>query len=132
MGSIVWNGDPKPSDLAPNHEPFEGIARFFLGMTLLAAAIVVAYPWLMMRAASVHHRHWPAGSSSLFPLTLACLDLLCIEANFFWFAIFRRLGAKIAERGPESGFLDRIRLNLAISGLLAMMLTLCLTASLAL
>jgi hypothetical protein len=48
------------------------------------------------------------------PGWLAFIDFLGIMLAYGWYALYRRLGAKIAEGVPGYPFLDRIRLTMSL------------------
>jgi hypothetical protein len=102
-------------DSGPWHGQFEGHARVYMVLALVEAAGLVAFPWLVGWVAVRHHPgRLYASDLPLSPGWLAFIDLLGILLAYAWFALYRRLGAKIAEGVPGYPFLDRIRLTITL------------------
>jgi hypothetical protein len=103
------------SESGPWHGQFEGHARIYMTLALIESAALVISPWVIGLVSSWHH---PGGILStdlpIAPGWLVVIDLLGIVLAYAWYALYRRLSARIADGAPGYPFLDRIRLTMAL------------------
>jgi len=96
--------------------PKEGYAKLFTWMTLVGSAVLIVGPWVL-KSISTSHAEYPHTRIHVSPTFLLVeIDALGAIFAFVYYTIYKRLSARIVEGGPESNFLDGIRLSVATLG----------------
>jgi hypothetical protein len=99
-------------DSGPFHGSNEGYAKLYLILSLVEAFSLLVFPWVVPILA--RHHHPGLSFAQLLPVApgmLVLIDFLGLTLVLSFVSIHRRLSAKIAEAGPESAFLDKIRVG---------------------
>ncbi len=112
-------------DPGPFHRSREGHARVFAWLTGVMAAGLLIGPWLGKALIALHGRKAGHGQGFGFPVfLLGLVDLLGAMSGWSYWALWKRLSARIAEGGAEGEFLDRIRFEIAslVQGLVVLLL----------
>jgi hypothetical protein len=124
MQQVISNQGGQDLAYAPFHGAGEKGAQIIKWCILLEAAMAIAFPWLVFL---VRPHHPTFGRYVDLPSfgALCFIDCLGLVAALGFLDLYKRLSSKIAEGGPESVFLDRVRssMTLMVQLLLALGMT---------